>query len=97
MEILNHAGLDHLIHKINDTIGEVYEHCDNKTINIAYDELISLRDSANLKPGQQYRIIDYVTTTKQENTQSARHQFDIIVTADSTNTLNEEARACLHE
>lgn len=66
-------------------------------INISYEELVTLRDDNLLTPGVQYRIIDYVTTTTQENTKSAGHQFDIIVTADSTNTLNEEARACLHE
>lgn len=66
-------------------------------INISYKELVTLRDGNLLTPGIQYRIIDYVTTTTQENTKSAGHQFDIIVTADSTNTLNEEARVCLHE
>ena len=68
-----------------------------KLVNITYLELKSLKDNSQLVPGQQYRITDYVTTTAQDNTQSARNQFDIIVTADSTNTLNEEARACLHE
>lgn len=64
--------------------------------NITYSELVGLRDNSNLAPGQQYRITDYMTTTKQRNTQSAGHQFDIIVTADSNNTLNEVARACKH-
>jgi hypothetical protein len=50
-----------------------------------------------LVPGQHYRITDYETTTSQEYTISAGHQFDIIVTADSENTLNENARAVLHE
>lgn len=63
---------------------------------ITWSELKTLRDSRNLLPGHQYRIIDYQCTTTQENTQSTGHQFDIIVTADSTNTLNEKARACLH-
>ena len=61
--------------------------------SITYSELKSLRDNSQLVPGQQYRITDYVTTTAQENTQSAGHLFDIIVTANSTNTLNENARA----
>ena len=64
--------------------------------NITYSELVGLRDNSNLATGQQYRITDYMTTTKQRNTQSAGHQFDIIVTADSNNTLNEVARACKH-
>ena len=45
----------------------------------------------------QYRITDYACTTTQENTRSAGHPFDIIVTADSENTLNEEARAIQHQ
>lgn len=64
---------------------------------ITWSELKTLRDNGKLIPGTQYRITDYVTTTAQKNTRSAGHQFDIIVTADSENTLNEEARACIHE
>ena len=78
---------------------------DNKIANVktlplietTYLELKSLRDNGELVPGMQYRIIDYVTTTTSYRTQSAGHQFDIIVTADDKNTLNEIARACLHE
>ena len=66
-------------------------------INITYSELKSLRDNSQLVVGQQYRITDYVTTTVQENTQSTGHQFDIIVTADDVNVLNENARATQHE
>jgi hypothetical protein len=47
--------------------------------------------------GRQYRITDYVTTTVQVNTRSAGHQFDIIVTADDVNVLNENARAIQHK
>ena len=63
---------------------------------ITYAQLKSLRDNKQLVPGQQYRITDYVTTTAQENTQSAGHQFDIIVVADSEDKLNENARAIQH-
>ena len=66
-------------------------------VNITYADLIELRNNACLIPGMQYRITDYVTTTKQEDTKSAGHQFDIIVTADSENTLNEKARAIQHD
>ena len=66
-------------------------------VEITYEELKELRDNSQLVPGQQYRIIDYVTTTVQTDTQSAGHQFDIIVTADDVNVLNEKARATLHE
>lgn len=64
---------------------------------ITYSELVTLRDNGQLIPGQQYRITDYMTTIIQENTRSANHQFDIIVTADSEITLNEKARAIQHE
>lgn len=66
-------------------------------LSVNYLELKNLRDNGKLIPGQQYRITDYTTTTIQENTVSAGHQFDIIVTANSNNTLSEIARACLHE
>ena len=63
---------------------------------IAYSELKNLRDNNQLTPGAWYRITDYQCTTSQENTQSAGHQFDIIVVADSTNKLNENAYAAIH-
>ena len=68
----------------------------DKVIEISYNDLVTLRGSSKLVPGQQYRITDYTCTTTQANTKSAGHQFDIIVTADDESTLNEEARAALH-
>ena len=64
--------------------------------SITYDELKSLRDNSQLVAGQKYRITDYVTTTAQSGTTSAGHPFDIIVTADDVNKLNENARAINH-
>ena len=81
---------------INITLGDDNENFVRSTINIDYASLLELIEENRLVPGQKYRIIDYVTTTSQEDTQSAGHQFDIIVTADNENTLNEIARACLH-
>lgn len=66
-------------------------------INILWEDLKNLRDSALLIPGQQYRIIDYVATTLDPESRSANHPFDIIVTADDNKTLNENARAICHE
>lgn len=66
-------------------------------VSVTHAELVGLRNDGKLVPGMQYRITDYVTTTTQGNTRSAGHQFDIIVTADNENTLNEVARACLHD
>ena len=69
----------------------------SNAINITWSDLKALRDNEKLVPGKQYRITDYVCTTKQEGTKAKDNKFDIIVTADSPNTLNEEARASLHE
>ena len=69
----------------------------NQIISITYAELKTLRDSGQLVPGQQYRITDYTCTTTTPGTKSAGHVFDIIVTADDENTLNEVARAIQHE
>lgn len=65
-------------------------------INITYFDLLSLRDSADLVPGQLYRITNYKCTTTQEDTSSAGHKFDIIVRADSESLLNENAWATYH-
>lgn len=88
-----------IISDIQTEINNLEKKVDEATplIPITYSELKSLRDNEELVPGAQYRITDYVTTTKQEDTQSAGHQFDIIVTADSENTLNEKARAIQHD
>ena len=69
----------------------------DKVIEISYNDLVTLRGSSKLVPGQQYRITDYTCTTTQENTKSAGHVFDIIVTADDASTLNEVARAVKHK
>jgi len=65
--------------------------------SVTWAELVNLRDNNQLKPGHQYRIIDYVTKVRQVYCKSAEHPFDIIVTANSTNTLDENAKATLHE
>ena len=82
---------------LNDKIDSVKEEMKPLYQEITYLELVGLRDNSELIPGTKYRITDYVTTTSQENTQSAGHQFDIIVTADGTNSLSEVARSCFHD
>lgn len=64
--------------------------------SLTWAELKTLRDGSNLIPGKMYRITDYVATTTQEETRSANHPFDIIVTAISANALSEEAMAAVH-
>ena len=66
-------------------------------VSITYAALKALRDGGNLVPGTWYRITDYVCTTTQDNTQSAEHAFDVIVRADDTSHLNENAFAAHHE
>ena len=73
-----------------------YQKIMSSTLAVTYSALKSLRDNSKLNPGQHYRITDYVTTTTQDNTQSAGHAFDVIVRADSENVLNENAYAALH-
>ena len=67
-------------------------------VSTTWAELKALRDDGGLKPGQQYRITDYVATTNGDMaSRSANHRFDIIVTADDARHLNEHARAIRHE
>lgn len=64
--------------------------------SITYANLVTKVNNDELVPGKFYRINDYTTTTVQTNTQSANHNFDIIVLALSTNKLSENAYAVLH-
>ena len=67
---------------------------------VKYGELKAIKDAGNLIPGQYYRITDYVTTVNGAtitNARSAGHPFDILVRADSANTLNEQAWAVKHD
>ena len=64
---------------------------------VTWQELKNLRDEGRLVPGQSYRIIDYKCSTTQDNTRALSHQFDIIVSAISHNTLSESARVDFHK
>ena len=71
---------------------------DTLVLPITYAELKELRDNNELTPGMNYRIIDYVATvngSQDGGHQSAFNKFDIIVTATSTNTLSEDAKAAI--
>ena len=65
-------------------------------VKVTWQELKNLRDTNKLIPGAHYRITDYITTTKQTDTNSAGHQFDVIVLALSENKLAEEGQAMEH-
>lgn len=64
---------------------------------ITYSALTNKIQNNQLSPGKFYRITDYITTSSQENTTSAAHQFDIIVLALSDFTISEEAWATVSE
>ena len=93
LEITNISGTGSNTYKFPKASGTVAF----ETINITYSELKRLYRDSQLLPGQKYRITDYVTTTTQENTMSAGHQFDLIVTAVTNDTICEKVCACLHE
>lgn len=67
---------------------------ENKIHNILYSDLVALKNANLLIPGMKYRIINYVTTTSQTNTKSEGKLFDVIVTALTKNTLDENASCC---
>ena len=90
------TNLDTRVGQLEDT-GSNQGTTSNQIIAISYADLKALRDTAQLVPGQQYRITDYTCTTTQENTRALGHVFDIIVTADDTSTINEVARAVKHD
>ena len=75
-------------------LGEGDIKIENSILPLSYSELVTLRDKAQLMPGQHYRITDYETRVRKTDAYaSANHKFDIIVLATSENTLSEEARA----
>lgn len=60
---------------------------------ITYSSLLTKVGNSQLVKGKMYRITDYETTTTQQNTYSAGHPFDLVVTAISTNELDHRASA----
>lgn len=62
-------------------------------VETTWAELKALRDAGKLVAGQLYRITDYTTTTAQEMTQAAGHDFDVIVLALTSRSLSEDAWA----
>ena len=87
------AEIEQALSDINERIDSIDV---NYMTNVTYSQLVSLKQNAQLEPGMNYRITDYVTTTAQEDTQSAGHQFDIVVMALNESTLSENAHAVAH-
>ena len=94
-KLINLNGLTHTVSTIKNWVMSRLKE-QEPYVSITYQELKDLRDESQLVPGRQYRITDYMTTTIQSRTRIAGHQFDIIVTADDVNVLNENARAIQH-
>ena len=91
--MLNETG-----ERIVQALGLINGSLQKKAIqNVTYSLLKSLRDNDELQEGMFYRITDYITTTSVAGTQSAGHQFDLIVTALASNCLSEDAWAILHD
>ena len=94
-EVFSASNLNEITHTINE-LGELAEASVGQTIQITYDELFEMCTGGTLVPGQTYQITDYQCTTTQEGTQSAGNQFDIIVTADTIDSLNERVNITHH-
>ena len=62
-------------------------------ISTTWADLKERKDAKKLVPGQYYKITDYVTTTKQENTKSVGIPFCLLVEAISIDKLSSEAKA----
>ena len=81
-----------LITNYAEDIADLEENKVDKTTDILYADLLALIANDELIPSSSYRITDYTTTTVQIDTASAGRNFDIIVTALSTNKLSENAK-----
>lgn len=94
-------GINANIVKVESDIEDIKEDITDElpkyTISKKYSELYSLVSDNQLKSGQKYRIIDYVTKVNGENINSAGHGFDIIVEAISESQLSEDAKVCLRK
>lgn len=84
-------------HGFTGTEQEWLDSLNRVILKTTWAELVTMRDGGNLIPGQEYRLTDYRCTTLQDGTRTAGHSFDIILMADSPGSLNENARAVLHD
>ena len=87
------------LNQTNGAINELMSRPSGSIIPITYEDLVSLRDDDSLMTGTWYRITDYECTVNsdQEEARAVSHPFDIIVKADDSHTLNENAFAAIHE
>jgi len=88
-------GKQEMIENLPEILKSVGKKTD-EVLPVTWQDLKELRDNGDLRPGQWYRITDYMTTTSQLDTRSAGHQFDILVMADDNGVLSETALAIQH-
>lgn len=74
--------------KLNQSIGS-----SSPMVSVTYAELLELCGNGKLVAGMFYRIIDYVATTRQQDTRSRGYAFDVVVLALDEKTLSEEGKA----
>ena len=75
----------------------------DQVVEYTYEDLAELKENDQLIPYQKYRITDFTTIVANQTGQKyegkvnpAGKQFDLIVTANSTSTFNENAQAEHH-
>lgn len=74
-------------------------------ISVTYSEFLDLITNNELVPNAVYRMTDFVTTCSEDSSgsgkslikcKSANHPFDLVITADSTNTFVNPVAAAVH-
>ena len=66
-------------------------------LSMTYANILNLKRNCLLDTSKRYRMVDYVTTTKQKHTKSGLHRFDLLLTPVSDNEFSREAKALLHD
>ena len=71
----------------------------NSMIETTCEELVSLMQNDGLIPQKSYRVTDFITELKSDDSLMfmAGHQYDLILTASTTNSFVELVRATCHE
>ena len=102
-KFINGDGLSKVLNMLSDDINNGFNQMSSyvssiaensyNAIKITYADLVSYRNCSQLIPGQYYQIIDYITTSSDENTMCANNSFDVVVLALDESSLSEEAYA----
>lgn len=90
------SAINQLVSDLQDVQDKVEQKLD-LIQKVTHQELIDLKYNGELIPGQQYQITDYFATASADNLRTEKHRFDIIVTATSTISVSEDAKACSND